>query len=97
MNWWATASYVIALASFAFAVLDASAQSGDTLFGWRPALMDKGFAREKICTAALVAVRGLREAGKVPEHVWFWVDTFDVHMPWGHASKRIRTGVVSAG
>src|SRR5947207_1838260 len=32
-------------------LLDDYAQSGDTLFGLRAALMEKGFAPEKICTA----------------------------------------------
>lgn len=77
-------------------ILDDYAQSGDTLLQVRQNLEWLGFGSDCIRTAALVSVRGLQESGKKPDFTWFWVDGPDVHMPWGHASKKVRTGAVEA-
>lgn len=78
-------------------ILDDYAQSGDTLIEFRKALETLAFPADSIKTAALISTRGLRESGKTPDFTWFWVDGPEVHMPWGHASKKVRTGEVEAG
>jgi hypoxanthine phosphoribosyltransferase len=85
-------SDLLSLNHLSILLLDDYAHSGDTLRELRRALEAHGFAHDRIRTAALIATTGLKEVAKAPDYVWFWVDTFDVHMPWGHASKRVRTG-----
>ena len=77
-------------------IIDDYAQSGDTLVQVRQTLEGLGFDPDHIKTAALISVRGLQESGKKPDFTWFWVEGHDVHMPWGHASKKVRTGIVEA-
>lgn len=76
-------SDVLALKECRVLIFDDYAQSGDTLITLRDAMLNHGFARRAICSASLLNNRALRESGKVPDIAWFWVDTFDVHMPWG--------------
>jgi hypoxanthine phosphoribosyltransferase len=87
---------VLSLSQKKVLILDDYAHAGDTLRELRRVLETNGFRRDHVRTAALVANTGLKEIAKAPDYVWFWVDTFDVHMPWGHASKRVRKGELRA-
>lgn len=73
-------------------IIDDYAQSGDTLYEIKNTLVANGFKSENIKTASLITLKGLVESSKSPDYSWFFVDTYDVHMPWGHASKKVRTG-----
>lgn len=75
-------------------VIDDYAQSGDSLRELKKALIEKGFPQEDLKTAALISVAGLWESQKNPDYSWFKAETHDVHMPWGHASKKIRTAEI---
>ena len=77
-------------------IIDDYAQSGDSLRELKKALIDNGFQQKSIKTAALISVAGLWESQKNPDYSWFKAETHDVHMPWGHASKKIRTAEVKA-
>jgi hypoxanthine phosphoribosyltransferase len=73
-------------------VLDDYAQTGASLRELKACLISEGFRGDNVKTAAFIATSNLWEAGVQPDYWWRRVDTWDVQMPWGHASKRIRMG-----
>ena len=83
---------VVALTNKKLILLDDYAQSGQTLKNIKDKLIESGFPKENIRSAALISVVGLKESNMSPDYTWFWVDSYDVHMPWGHASSRVRMG-----
>lgn len=74
-------------------IIDDFASSGDSLRQIKTLFTESGVPSKNVLTVSLVAVAVLKETGKAPDYAWFWVDSYEVHMPWGHASKVIRAGL----
>lgn len=75
-------------------IIDDFSSSGDSLRELKKCILESNEMLE-VRTASLISVKSLQEAGKAPDYTWFWVDTHEVHFPWGHASKKIRSGKAS--
>jgi hypoxanthine phosphoribosyltransferase len=65
-------------------VFDDAVVTGDAMSNVLNLLTERGFARAKVTTAALITTDAAIRSEKGPDLYWLNVSDFDVYLPWGH-------------
>ena len=65
-------------------ILDGSVVIGDAMTSLVNLLIQRGFERTNILTAALITTEVACRSDKGPDVYWLRVPDFDLYLPWGH-------------